>query len=431
MKAHLRMLGLRRQATAAQTSHHGQPPKAIALTVVTNTVRRGNRAGTLSSEELPGGTLFPVIGCITSQMRKRTVLWLYKDDQDKIPRGSLGMTKRSQNSLRIEPDQRVAVEFPQSYSFSVRLPAAADLPIGTSIHVHPDIYQAFRKGWYSRTAYALLTTDKGLSVPVRLHKRPLTGNYVLCPMLVRTLCGLREGDTVQLSVLARVPLWKQASWFTNRVFARRPRRPWVIALGCFLGGCLLTVRLFDFLVELILRATLRSQPLSFRVIQANPGDDDLRDTIRLHPGAFPALALSPGGQVILNWAGQHMAVRALEDHNPVDAPASVEVLSSVGLRLDTGLLPDGFPAHLVTRIPAPVRQALNIPPGTAIEMRRRLRPAVISQLNQLTIPIAGLILAAAAFPTVRGWPLVAGALAAVALGLAPLRMPRPPRGHWP
>jgi hypothetical protein len=215
------------------------------------------------------------------------------------------------------------------------------------------------------------------------------------------------------------------------VFSRAPRGFLRRQLGVVLGVALATVRLLDYILELVLRLALRSQPMCFRVTQANPGDDDLRETIRLHPSAFNALALQPGGQVILGWGDQRVAVRALEDHSPITDRPSPHVMYSVGLHLDEPALPEGFPAHLVARVPASVRRGMNIPPNTVVEVRRRLRPAVVSQLNQLTVPTAGLVVGAAAFPAVRGWPLVVGAVAALVLGLAPIRMPRPPRGQWP
>jgi hypothetical protein len=100
------------------------------------------------------------------------------------------------------------------------------------------------------------------------------------------------------------------------------------------------------------------------------------------------------------------------------------------VRYDAGP-PTDFPPHLIARVPAPMRRLLEIPPGTVVVVRRRLRPALVSYLNQLTLPVAGLVLAAAAVPAVRGWPLLLGLLAAVVLGLAPLRTTNPPRGRWP
>jgi hypothetical protein len=155
------------------------------------------------------------------------------------------------------------------------------------------------------------------------------------------------------------------------------------------------LRLVDYGCEVILRLIFGTQPMSFRIIQAHPGDDDLRDTLRLHPAAFTALGLAPGGQVLIDWAGQRTSVRALEDHNPFGGSLSSYVRGVVGVRYDAEL-PQDFPSHLVARVPAPVRRHLGVPPNTVVVMRRRIRPSLVGQLNQLTMPLAGLVLAAAA-----------------------------------
>jgi GntR family transcriptional regulator len=431
-------LGLRARLT--QAGHHlpfmrGQKPESgtSTLSVVRSKILRSPNSGTVARAQFLPGTRFPFLGCAVVQPRKRTPIWLYEDDQDVIPFDAIGITARVQERLGITPqDEKISVELPEMFTVRVRTPPALDLPAGASIHVSPELFKTFRTNNHSRT-YALLTSDQKISAPVRIKKRPIEDKIVLAAMFVRILCGITDGSPVQLSTLPAVSYSQYASWLIARVFRRPPKNTWQRKIGIILGLILKSLRLIDFSLELILRAALRSQPLAFRIMQANPGDDDLRDTVRLHPGAFAALAINPGGQVILNWAGQRITARVLEDPNPIDTPAasSPHVLQSAGLHLDTGLLPEGFPAHLVVRVPASLRQSLNIPPTTIIEVRRRLRPAVVSQLNQLTIPVAGLILAAAAFPPVRGWPLLAGSIAALVLGLAPLRMPRTPRGHWP
>jgi hypothetical protein len=277
----------------------------------------------------------------------------------------------------------------------------------------------------------LLTTADRVVLPVKLIKRPISDDAVLIPMALRTLGGLKPGTAVQLAALPGVPFRERLAEASTRILHWRPRRPLARMSLVALGYLLLLTRFLDVCSEFVLRMAFRSQGLTFRVVQAHPGDDELRDTIRLHPSAFTTLGLRPGGQVLLHWGGRRMAVRALEDQKPFDGQLSGHVLESVGLRLDTAPLPETFPAHLVVRIPAPIRGALNIPPSTIVELRRKLRPALQGQLNQLTVPVAGLVAAAAALPEVRGWPLVIGGLVAVALGLAPLRMPRPPRGPWP
>ena len=412
-------------------------PDSISLSVVGSKLTRGPLSGTVAQGQFGSGKLFPFLGCAIVQPRTRARIWLYEDDKaDKaaISTGTIALTSSSQARLGItSPGQEISVELPEQFAVRTRTPPAMDLPSGASIHVSPDIYKKFRRGHQSAT-YALLTSSKGIVAPVRLNKRKVQDGQILASMFVRILCEITEGSIVQLSTFPRLAMPQYRARLVERVFRRPPSEVWKKNVGAFLGLMLIGVRLLDFTLELILRLALRSQPLAFRVLQANPGDDDLKDTIRLHPSAFAALALNPGGQVILNWAGHRMTARVLEDPIPTDTPAAASplVLSAAGLHLDLpGILPDGFPAHLVVKMPAFLRRSLNIPPYTIIELRRRLRPAVVSHLNQLTIPVAGLILAAAAFPEVRGWPLLAGAVAALILGLAPLRMPRPPRGNWP
>jgi hypothetical protein len=409
-------------------------PESISLSVVGSELLRGPLSGTVAQGQFGTGKLFPFLGCAIVQPRTRARIWLYEGDKATISTGTIAITSSGQSRLGItSPDQRISVELPEQFAVRARTPPAMDLPSGASIHVSPTIFKKFRRRHQS-AAYALLTSSKGVVAPVRLNKRKVEDGYILAPMFVRILCDITEGSIVQLSTFPKLAMPQYRARLVARVFRRPPPEAWKKNIGALLGLMLIGVRLIDFTLELLLRLTLRSQPLAFRVLQANPGDDNLIDTIRLHPSAFAALALNPGGQVILNWAGHRMTARVLEDPAPIDTPAaaSPHVLGSAGLHLDVpGILPDGFPAYLVVKMPAFIRQSLNIPPSTIIELRRRIRPAVVSQLNQLTIPVAGLILAAAAFPAIRGWPLIAGGVAALVLGLAPLRMPRTPRGRWP
>jgi hypothetical protein len=421
LRSHLPIVRPRRAKPKASTT---------ALSVVTSKHRRGVLAGTVASGQFAPDTLFPFLGRAVVQSQRPALMWFYKDDEDVVSSGTIGINQRGQRRLGITSSKDISLDLPNRFPLRARTPPAQDLPPGASIHVSPKLFKSFRTKALSHT-YALLTTDQGVAAPVRLAMRPIGDEYILAPMSVRTLCGITEGSQIQLSTFPKFAPLRSGAWLAGRIFRRSPNEEWKRHLGIAFGLILVGIRFIDLAIELVLRVTLRSQPLAFRVIQANPGDDDLWDTIRIHPAAFAALATNPGGQVLLNWAGQRMAARVLADPNPVDTPASPVVLNSVGLRLDTGLLPDGFPAHLVVRIPAPLRTSLNIPPATIIEIRRRLRPAVISQLNTLTIPVAGLIVTAAALPEVRGWPLIIGAIAALILGLAPLRMPRPPRGRWP
>lgn len=409
-------------------------PGDVSLSVVGSKLMRGPLSGTVAQGQFGADKLFPFLGCAVAPPGTRAHMWLYEDDKATIATGTIALTSRVQAQLGITSQQQeISLELPEQFAVRTRPPPAMDLPSGCSIHVSPGLLRKF-KGRRQTATYALLTSKKGIVAPVRLNKRNVEDGYILAPMFVRILCEIAEGSVVQLSTFPKLETPQYRARLAARVFRRPPSEAWKKNVGALLGLMLVGLRLIDFTLELILRLALRSQPMAFRVLQANPGDDDLKDTIRLHPSVFAALALNPGGQVILSWAGHRITARALEDPIPTDTPAAASpvVLGSAGLHLDVpGILPEGFPAHLAIKMPAFLRRSLNIPPSTVIEVRRRLRPAVVSHLNQLTIPVAGLILAAAAFPEVRGWPLVAGAVAALVLGLAPLRMPRTPRGRWP
>jgi len=357
-------------------------------------------------------------------------LWLQADDEQAVAQQHLALSGRVQRRLGLTASDDLVLELPGRALRTVRTPGATDLPLGASVQVSSTTYGSLSTGNHVRRR-ALLTTPDQVVLPVKLVKRPISDEAVLVPMSLRTLGGMRPGTEVQLTAIPRAPFRERLALASTRVLQWRPRSAWARASLVLLGYLLLVARLLDVAAEFLLRIAFRSQPLTFRVVHAHPGDDDLRDTIRLHPSAFTTLGLRPGGQVLLHWGGKRMAVRVLEDQKPFDGARSEHVLQSVGVRLDSTDLPDSFPAHLIVRIPAPIRGALNIPPNTIIELRRKLRPALLGQLNQLTVPVAGLVAAAAALPEVRGWPLVVGSLVAVALGLAPLRMPRPPRGPWP
>ncbi len=334
-------------------------------------------------------------------------------------------------SLQLDaPGSVVLLQVPDHLHLEVRTPPALDLPTGVGVHINRVTYKAVLTGRHV-WRQALLTTAQGVVIPVRVRKRAVDPKAILVPMSLRTLGGIEKGAEIQLSAIPKTSFRDRRDAASRRVLSRRPRNRLVKLLTVASGCLLLIIRVLDVCAELLLRAAFRSQTLTFRVVQAHPGDDDLGDTIRLHPGAFGALSLHPGGQVLLSWGGQRMAVRALEDQKPFGGEPSSYVMRSVGLHLDAEPLPSDFPAHLIARIPAPVRRTLNIPPNTVIEMRRKLRPALIGQLSQLAVPVAGLVATAAALPGVRGWPLLLGGILAVVLGLAPLRMPRPPRGPWP
>jgi hypothetical protein len=56
--------------------------------------------------------------------------------------------------------------------------------------------------------------------------------------------------------------------------------------------------------------------------------------------------------------------------------------------------------------------------------------AVLGQLNQLTIPVLGLILAAVAVPNISYTAIAIGFIPMLILGMLPIRHKKPPHGRF-
>lgn len=400
-----------------------------SLKVVYSKRRRSNLAATVNRSSFTG-LEFPCLARVSKLGGSANLIWLYgypdnpagqcdrPESAGPVGIGSIAFTDRAKDDLDFDYGEKVIVEPPKSIrQVRVRLPSARDLPEALSVHVNTETFGFFNKKG-KRRLYVLLTA-KGMAIPVRLVERATPGNQIEMASTIRAACGLtgHEGWTVQLAELpvedrpGKVAPAKPSARSGRTAAARLLRRG---------------ARLLDILVEGLLRPALKAQPLPFRVVKAPLGDDDLRDTIRLRGDALDALGVKVGGQVFLDWADRQVAVRVLALPDPYVSPE----LGLAGLDPDSAPVPEDFPQQLLVSIPPSVRRTLNIPPATVIEIRRRLRTAIISQMNQLTIPVVALALAAAVIPDVKWWQILLGAVLALVFGLAPLRIPKPPPGRW-
>jgi hypothetical protein len=396
--------------------------------VVTDPKPRGYASATLAAGAVPG-VMFPVFAYVNVPGQIGLAIWLHEEhNSSNIAPGTAAMSTRLRRRLMVTAaDALIEFHLSEHITLRVSTPSAHDLPGGGDVQVDESVYRRFLLQNHSRRA--LLTTSAGLGLPVRLEPRRHEHAIVRVPLSLRVLAGVGKGDDIQLSAQPKQrPL--SAERALQRIFSRVPPGAPGRRLGLALGWLVMLPRLVDFGLEMLLRAAFRAPVLALRITQAHPGDDVLANTVRLHPAAMSAIGCKPGGQVLLKWGGRQIAVRALEDHAPHGEGLSATVMASVGIRYE-GELPADFPPHLVVRVPAPVRTQMGIPPHTAVEARRKIRPALLGQLNQLATPLVGLVLAAVAIPDIRGWPVLVGTAIAIVFGLAPLRMPRPPRGPWP
>lgn len=428
------ILNLRRWISCRRPAHRNVTSTAYRIAATPETVRlaRGYISAVFNEHELDENTLYPFAARLVRPLRSASTIWMHKDSEDAVPRGTVAVSSRVRERLGLGPQtEKVRIEVPRRADLRVSLPPVVDIPSGAVVQVDKTVRIQLQTERLRKPRMALLTSPAGIAIPVRLQQRRMAADKIAMPMHLRTIIGVRRGSRVQLTAVQRPSIRERLVGAEGRVLVRGTHRRWVRTTAVTIGLLIIGLRQFDRLFEWLLRLAFRSQSLSLRVTQSHPGDDDLRDTVRIHPSLFAALGIRPGGQVIMNWGRQRVAVRALEDQLVFNGQFSRHVLESVGLPLDATQLPADFPAHLVIRVPAPVRRILNIPPNTIVEIRRKLRPAIVGQLNQLAVPVAGLVAAAAALPEMRGWPLILGSVTATVLGLAPLRMPRPPRGQWP
>lgn len=275
-----------------------------------------------------------------------------------------------------------------------------------------------------------VATAHGAAVPVQLHCRTMDHDEdARASHALRLLLGRGEDlPHVQLSSFPRTPFLLR---LTDAGRISRRTRQGAAAVAVTVASCLLLLlRVADLGLEAILRGAFRSPALSVITTRAHAGDDAL-DIVRLHPSAFPMLAIKPGAQIVVAWGPRRTVAIALEDHRTHEVPAASLEARASRVEHVSADLPAEFPPHIVVRVSARVRRNVGAPAATAVQLRRRVRPLLISNLNQLVLPVLGLALAAAALNRPHwGW-LSVGFAALVVLSLAGLRHPRPPKGPWP
>jgi hypothetical protein len=355
----------------------------------------------------------------------------------------LWLTARARTLLGVQAGDRVSVRVPQRVSPRVLTAAVDDLPGAGEIDVsHADARRVGRgRPW------ALLVSEQ-IAMPVRMRVRALRPGQIRLSMLGRVLLFGRgeqagaaltaegEGEPVlrivgvtqppapRPLVLCEIPPdrlpFRDALRRHSRVAARRGSVAGLLSRGA---------RTFSSGVEHGLRGLLLAPPFGFRTSAAEVGDDG-NAVVRLHHSAFPLLGIAPGNQVLVQWADRQTIAIALEsvtatepDRPGIAALQRVEVFA----RRDRE---PGLEA-LTAGVAAGIRFDLGIPRHTVVTIRRRVTPLVVARLNELVIPLGGLLLAAAAIPGFRGWFLAAGALVVVLLSMLPLLYSSPPPGRWP
>jgi hypothetical protein len=382
----------------------------------------------------------PVIGHL-DVAGYRFPLWIHRAsdyyDRDGKPRtltaGCIGLSNVPWAALQKvypEKDPEGALVVDNARLLKVSGALADDLPAGNEIHISEKIAAAMGYRRFGRKPTLLLCSSH-VCAPIRIvTRRAGSENRLRAGMLTRALFELAVDDEVQLSQIPRRRRHSLRS-LANRAKPGPLQGSFQDVPIIMLGIAIFAARIIDGALEMLLRFLLAAPAQPVRVVHGHPGDDNAdRRVVRLHPALFPVLGTSPGMQVFLEWGKGRTIAVALEDYQPhsVVSPTFLANRQASGHKIK---LPDEFPPHLVARVSLAVRQDLGMPTDTVTVVRRRLRTLVMSHLNQLTIPIAGLLLAGLAIKGVRGWPFYSALGIIVALGLLPLRRSTPPRGRWP
>lgn len=340
---------------------------------------------------------------------------------------SIGLTNRALADLGIAANgPPISVVLPALTRLQILAANADDLPQGASAHVPAGTLHNL--GVRGRSSWALVTTS-GISAPVKLSERTMKRAGVKMSMLLRTLLST-GAQPVQIAALARPSRFEKRKAALARVRQRGEHGPVKRYLLMQAGRAVWCGRLFDVALERFLRFWLRAPRLAVITTQTLPGDDN-GDLVRLHPTTFTALGIHPGDQVIVEWGPAKSAATAFEEFAGHESTTPAGIAEARRVEQTTGQVGAGVPPHLVVRVSAETRRDLGMPATTVIQVRRRLRPLVLRHLNQLTVPLAGVLIAGIAVKGLRGWPLVVGVILAAVIGLSNLRVPRPPRGLWP
>jgi hypothetical protein len=310
-----------------------------------------------------------------------------------------------------------------------------DLPGACEIDVSPTLHNRIAK----YREWALLSLGEQ-TMPIRLRVRDVKEGRIRTTMLTRTLLhggriekegiaetgqssGVKEAravlsalfhDLIPFSVTVRNEIathgWWRGIWAVGRYYCRR-----IVNLA-----------------ERCLRLLFWAPEITLGVTEPVIGDDTNR-VARLPQHSFPLLGIKPGDQVLVSWADRQAIAIALEAYQARDVGEDLLAQSRQVDVILTEAFDQGTPESLCVGVTAELRLDLGIPRETIVTVRRRLVPLFIGRLNELTIPVGALVLAAAAVEGLKEhwFGILFGYLIVLGLALSPLRHRGAPNGRYP
>ncbi len=326
------------------------------------------------------------------------------------------LSKRTRDALGMSQPLDVRIILPKSLRLNVVPALIDDLPSGDEAQVNEEICQLVC-GWRGWT----LIVHDGCSFPVRLHARKMLSTNIRLSLLTRALiCSAKSSE--DLMDVQLTPL------FDDRPSKIEPGPESPPLFQRFFGMLLWMIQLLNRIAERLLRPLLGAPVVTLRTVGALVGDDN-EQVVRLHSEVFPLIGVEPGDHIIVSWADRCVMAVALEGGKTTPEEAqTIKRLKRIDLFSESPE-PSALD-HLSIGVSAKLRSDLGIPRSTVLCVRRRLMTSVLGQLNQLTIPVLGLILAAVAVPNISYTAIAIGFIPVLILGMLPIRHKKPPHGRF-
>jgi hypothetical protein len=326
------------------------------------------------------------------------VIWLSKRARDLLLVGDL-----------TEP--QVEVSAGDAVSVAVLPAVVDDFPEANEIDMAGDAARQFGR-------WALAYGKGMISMPVRIRARRVPTGNVRMSMLTRTLAGVSASDDQKLDI---APLEPEHLKWTDRLRGRTSLQG---VIGVSIATAYCVARWIPWAAEVILRLLFHSPQLAMRTVEAQLGDDTNR-VIRIPPETFSVLGIKEGDEVFVEWADRRVIAVAHQAFNANPADARAATVDTWGTELELSA------RHLIVGIAAEMRGELRIPRRTVITVRRRVLSIFVQRINELTVPVGGLLLAALTIQGLSRVFVAVGVVVVTILAMLPARYRVPPRGRWP
>jgi hypothetical protein len=171
--------------------------------------------------------------------------------------------------------------------------------------------------------------------------------------------------------------------------------------------------------------SIGAPPVALRATEGLVGDDG-RAVVRVDGTALDYIGVSPGEQVIVSWATRRTTARILLQTEATRERMEDQLSRPLYMQTDMPLSDPSsrtrVPAHLLVWVSPTVRYRLTMPPDTIVRLRRSLPHVLAGRATALSLPFAGLIIAALAVPSISWWVWLITFGIVLLLAIIPVRL---------